>query len=482
MYQAQEARDQFGSDYPMKLDYKAIVIGSGAGGAPAAASLAARFNDGVAILEAGKHYSAADFNQIERDLLPKLYAAGGLQATEDGSISVLQGSLVGGSTVNNDALCFLPPEEIADRWKPYGVTLDMKELRAFADQVQTAMGVEPIAKEQINRSNYLLGLGASRLGWKGERLSHNSPGCVQCGFRHFGCAYERKQSMNLTYVPQAVRLGAALLPETRVTHLSRRGGLWHVHTNRGEFTAEVVVLAAGIVHTPLILQRSGIPAGEGLQFHLQTLVWGDFEEPVDGFNGIPMSYGVMEFADIYGHRGPGYLIEGVNTQPMSFSGQPQMEGIEHEEILRRYRHLAGCVMLLRSTGRGKVEPGPGGRPKITYPLVSGDTGRISHFYQKASELYLAAGAKRVLLSHRKTRWLTRPSGDLEIGPGMQYMYTAHPFGGANRGTVTDGEGRVKGADNLWVLDASAFPEALGVNPQITIASLALQGAQRIAVR
>ncbi|HMV69397.1 MAG TPA: GMC oxidoreductase, partial [Myxococcota bacterium] len=54
---------------------------------------------------------------------------------------------------------------------------------------------------------------------------------------------------------------------------------------------------------------------------------------------------------------------------------------------------------------------------------------------------------------------------------------AHPFGGACRGATTDGVGRAR--PGLWVLDASAFPEALGVNPQVTIAALALEGAERI---
>lgn len=459
--------------------YKAVVIGSGAGGAPAAAVLAAAWGEGVAVVEAGPHLKAADFNQIERDMVPRLYAGGGVQATEDGSVGVLQGRLVGGSTVINDALCFRPPDEIVERWAPYGVRLTAGELSAYADQVEAALGVTRLAREQINRANYLVGLGAARLGWAGERLRHNSPTCVQCGFRHFGCAYDAKQSMNLTYVPRAVAAGAALLAETEALRLEARDGGWRVVTSKGELQAEHVVVAAGVVQTPALLLRSGIAAGEGLQFHLQTLAWGDFADPVDGFNGIPMAYGVLEFADIYGRRGPGYLIEGVANQPMSFSVQLQAQGALHDEILARYRHLSGAVMLLRSKGRGRVSLAEGGRAAVDYPLLEADATRIAHFYERAYELYAAAGAARVLLSHRAAGWLTKPPGPLPVAPGMQYLYTAHPFGGACRGTTTDGEGRVVGQKNLWVLDASAFPEALGVNPQVTIAALSLQGAERI---
>jgi choline dehydrogenase-like flavoprotein len=464
----------------MQVDkiYKAIVVGSGAGGAPAAWTLAKQWGDGVAIVEAGKHFQAADFTQIESEMLPKLYAGGGLQATEDGSVSVLQGVAVGGSTVINDALCFRPPEELAQRWRAYGVPVDLKRLNGYADTVEAMLGVQPLAREQINRSNYLVGLGAARLGWKGERLRHNSPDCVQCGFRHFGCSYNAKRSMNLTFVPRAIEAGAELHAETKVSRVVRDGKLWRVETSRGVMLAEHVVLAAGVIQTPAILLRSGLEAGEGLQFHLSTVVWGDFEEPVDMFNGIPMAYGVLEFSDIYGHQGPGYLIEGVGNQPASFSVQPQAVDEFREEVIRRYRHLAAAIMVLRSRGRGRVRL-VGERVAIDYPLEFEDAVRMEHFYQKGVELFLAAGAKRTLLSHRDHQWLAKPPASVSVGPGKQYLYTAHPFGGACRGDVTDSVGRVRGTENLWVLDASAFPEAPGANPQITIAALALEGAERI---
>jgi len=462
--------------------YRAIVIGSGAGGAPAAARLAKAWGSEVALLEAGAFYRASDFNQLEREMLPKLYAGKGLQATEDGAIGVLQGQLVGGSTVINDALCFRPPPEIVDRWSAYGVDIDMDTLNGWADTVEARMGTTQIPKSMINRSNYLVGLGAARLGWKGERLRHNSVGCVQCGFRHIGCAYRAKQSMNLTYVQDALDAGAVLHDETRVEALTALpGGRWRVSTENEEYEADVVVVAAGVVQTPALLLRSGIPAGEGLQFHLQTVAYGDFNERVDGFAGIPMSYGVMEFADIYGHQGPGYLIEGVNVQPSAFGVHVQAEWESQEATVQRYPFLAGAVSLVRASGRGRVELGKNGRPQIHHPLDAHDAGRLEDFYVKATEMFLAAGASRVLLGHRQTRWVTRlPRLDeVRVTPGQAYVYTAHPFGGATRGGTLDGVGQVKGQPNLWVLDASAFPEALGVNPQITIASLSLEGADRI---
>lgn len=460
-------------------DFKAIVIGSGAGGAPAATVLAEAWGDGVALLDAGRLATAKDFTQVERDMVPALYAQSGVQGTEDGSLSVLQGRVVGGSTTINDALCFTPPPELDARWAALGAEVSVDALAPYVARVEEVLQVTQIPREMINRANYLVGLGAARMGWAGERLRHNSVGCVQCGFRHLGCAYDAKQSMDKTFVPKAVDAGAVLKPETPVHHLERRGGTWTVHLEGGgTLTAEHVVLCAGVVQTPTILLRSGIPAGGGLQFHVQTVAWGDFADPVDGFNGIPMAYGVMEFSDVYGHEGPGYLIEGVSVQPLAFSVQPQFEGLDHDAILSRYRHLAGAVSLVRSASRGTVTL-KGDRPSIDYPLVAEDRERLAHFYERATELFLAAGAERVLLAHRHTRWVDAPTRVSTLDPNTFYVYTAHPFGGANRGLHTDAVGRVPGQDGLWVLDGSAVPEAVGVNPQVTIAALALEGAERL---
>jgi choline dehydrogenase-like flavoprotein len=458
-----------------------VVIGSGAGGAPAAYRLAKAWGDGVVVLEQGRARRGADFTQLERDMVPALYAGGGAQSSEDGSIGFLQGVGLGGSTVINDALCFAPPPEMIPRWSVYGVDLAGDPLDAYVAEVEAMLHVSEIPQSHINRANYLLGLGAAKLGWRGERLRHNSPACLQCGFRHLGCAYDAKKAMHLTYLPAAVAAGARVHPEQTVRYVEAAGDGWRVVAGEHEWRCRHVVFAAGVVGTPTLLLRSGIDAGHDVQIHLQPTAFGDFADPVHAFDGIPMSYGILEFADVYGVRGPGFLIEGVGLQPMAFAVQPPAGGDRMPEILARYRFLAGALGLIRSAGRGRISLGQAGRPRIDYPLVEADAARVAQFYARAVEVMMAAGAQRTLITHRDAGWLTAPppAGSLAITPGRQYLYTAHPFGGAGRGTTTDGVGRVKGHRGLWVLDASAFPEALGVNPQITIAALALQGADRL---
>jgi hypothetical protein len=60
-----------------------------------------------------------------------------------------------------------------------------------------------------------------------------------------------------------------------------------------------VVVAAGTIHTPLLLARSGLGSralGRHLTLHPATAAWGEFDEEIDMSRGVPQSYYVDEFA------------------------------------------------------------------------------------------------------------------------------------------------------------------------------------------
>jgi choline dehydrogenase-like flavoprotein len=64
------------------------------------------------------------------------------------------------------------------------------------------------------------------------------------------------------------------------------------------------------------------------------------------------------------------------------------------------------------------------------------------------------------------------------------MFSAHQMSTARMGarassSVADPDGRVWGVDGLVVADASAFPNASGVNPMLTVMALARRNAARV---
>jgi cholesterol oxidase len=74
-----------------------------------------------------------------------------------------------------------------------------------------------------------------------------------------------------------------------------------------------------------------------------------------------------------------------------------------------------------------------------------------------------------------------------VWPWLKGLVTPHPLGGCGMGRsaadgVTDHLGRVFGADGLYVADGSLLPEALGINPSRTIASLAERIAEHLTGR
>lgn len=65
------------------------------------------------------------------------------------------------------------------------------------------------------------------------------------------------------------------------------------------------------------------------------------------------------------------------------------------------------------------------------------------------------------------------------GYGADICY--HPLGGVVHGEATEASGKLKGHDNLYVIDGSLVPGTIGVNPFVTITALAeycMEGVMR----
>jgi choline dehydrogenase-like flavoprotein len=102
----------------------------------------------------------------------------------------------------------------------------------------------------------------------------------------------------------------------------------------------------------------------------------------------------------------------------------------------------------------------------------------------AGKIWFEAGAKRVMPAtfawqdYRREADLAkldiavRETGDL-------LMTSAHPQGGNALGAVVDENFRVRGFKNLYLCDASVFPNSVHVNPQLTVMGLAQYAARRL---
>jgi choline dehydrogenase-like flavoprotein len=243
--------------------------------------------------------------------------------------------------------------------------------------------------------------------------------------------------------------------------------------------ADTIVVAAGTIHTPLLLAASGIGGSSGalgrnLSLHPATAAWGIFDEPVDMVRGVPQSYFVDEFA------GEGIMLEGIAGPPDYLAMAAPVTGDAHRELMLRYRHVAQFGLMVSDRSRGRVRGTPRA-PLIRYDLMQADTATIHHGLIRLAELLRAAGARTIHLPVARLPELpgadTSPLEALDLRRRDLKLMAFHPLGTARAHAapeqgVVDPQLRVHGTENVFVADGSAVPSALGVNPQITIMALA----------
>jgi choline dehydrogenase-like flavoprotein len=482
----------------------AVVIGSGAGGAPVAALLAESGRE-VIVLDAGPRLATSEMSGDEGEMTSRLYT---LRQTRGSALSLYAGVCVGGSTVINDALCWRPPPEVLAAWREeHGLPeLTDAALAPFVEQAWEGVSATPTGRDHLNRNAHALARGARALGWAGEAMPRSVRGCVNLGLCNFGCPSGAKQSTLVSYVPRAERAGARVVPDARAERIELEAGaaravlatrldaVSRAPVGALRVEAPLVVVAAGVLGSAALLLRSGLggsAAGAGLQLHTSLHVTARFDEPVHGYYGPTMAYAVTEFSDVNGRSGPGFMIENTAVHPIATASALPGFGAEHAARMARLPFLARALVVLRDRTRGRVTLDDGGGAVLDYTLVREDRARLHEGMLAIARAYLAAGAREVWLPVNGAPAVAsvgdlRAAGDGPLDPGRaSLLYAVHLFGGATMGgdparSVCDADGRVRGARGVVVGDASALPSNTGVNPQITILANALRVGARLA--
>jgi choline dehydrogenase-like flavoprotein len=473
-----------------RIEAEVCVIGAGAGGAVVAAELA-EGGVNVVVLEEGHEHHADTFTARPPEMLAKLYRDGGQMMTLGAPPIVLPlGSGLGGTTLINSGTCFRTPPSVLDRWaREFGLDIDEQSLRPCFERVERALSVNEVTPELAGGNAAVARRGAERLGWSHGYLSRNARGCVGSGVCAFGCPTSAKQHTGITYVPRAERAGARIVTGARVERVLMESdtatrsplrahnvvpatsGVRARMTSGAtvEVRAPIVIVAAGTIHTPLLLARSGLgersgQLGRNLSLHPATAVFARMEEVVDMAHGVPQSFYVDEFA------GEGIIFEGVAGPPAYAAMSLPLTGARHAEAMAHYRHLAQFGVMVSDSSRGSVHA-VAGRPLIRYDLAGADLRRFRTGLARMRELFEAAGAHEV--------YLPLPDGVAPERARLRdlKLMAFHPLGTARADArpthgVIDGELQVHRVHGVYVADGSAVPSSLGVNPQMTIMALA----------
>jgi choline dehydrogenase-like flavoprotein len=338
------------------------------------------------------------------------------------------------------------------------------DLAPHFERVERELNVVPVPPELAGANAHVARRGAEALGWSGGFVHRNVRGCAGSGVCAYGCPTNAKQHVGVTYVPKAHAAGATTYTGVTARRIGRRGGVECATAGGGRLTVDAprVVVAAGAIHTPALLARSGLGndnLGRHLSLHPATAAFAVMDEVVDMARGVPQSYFVDEFAR------DGIMLEGIAGPPDYVAMGLPVAGERHRELMTGYRNLAQFGLMVSDDSRGRVRS-LGGRPVVRYDLSDTDAAKVRTGLDRLEELFRAAGAKEVLRPHDLKLMAFHPLGTARMD--------ARPSHG-----VLDGHGRVHGAEGVYVCDGSAVPSSLGVNPQITIMTLATRLAHHL---
>jgi choline dehydrogenase-like flavoprotein len=513
-------------------EFDAVIIGTGEGGAPPLARLAqAGLN--VVALEAGPHYDPArDFPTDEKAQTKLFWRDERLSAGHDplafGANN--SGTGVGGSTLHYTAYTPRVQPDDLRLFSEFGVGCDwplaFEDLEPYYDELEAFLGVSgptsypwgpprktayslpplPLngAAQLMQRGCEKLGIGTSPapnaalsapyyqngVGWRAA--------CTNRGFCQAGCSTGAKASMDVTFVPLALSHGAQIWPDCFVTGMTTQNGrvTGVVFTREGReerIKCKNLFLCAGAIETPRLLLLNGLgnssgQVGRNFMAHTGMQLWGQFEENVRPFKGIPGSLISEDThrpkdADFAG----GYLLQSIGAMPVTYASQlarGQRGALWGEALrahMRAYNHTAGINILgagINILGAGINILGEGlpydgnflelsdeldarGLPKPRIHFSAGDNERRLHAHALKTMCGIFEAARA------RSTWA--------------FERFAHTLGTCRMGhdaatSVVNAHGRSFEVPNLWVCDGSVFPSSLSANPALTIMALSLRTA------
>lgn len=486
---------------PVELEADYVVVGTGAGGALAAVTLA-RAGYKVAMVEAGPWRDPEDYPSSVYGSLRDLSDEWMTGVTSGRAMwPVVQGRVVGGSTVINSAIVVRTPGDVFADWERdhgFGGETLAKRLWTHQDRIEDELSVEETLAGVYGNSNKLAKAGAQALGIHDHDMRRNVAGCLGSGQCFQGCKSRKKQSTNLVYIPEVLERGGTLVSSAPVAKVLIQKGratgvtgrFLHPRTKRkgGSFIVRArraVVLAASATHTAPILQRSGYKhpsLGGFFRAHPGTAVFGVYDDVVDMNTGATQGW-----ASTHYRNRDGFKMETLALPLELTASRLPGVGLDLLERLTSYRHLAMWVHAIRAETVGRVKAAPFGRFNVNYTLNKADMERVRRGIHTVARTHFAAGAREVLpgVYGLPSSITADQLGLILEGPLDPRAYIgvlSHLFGGAVMGvnpktSVCDAKGRVRGVENLAIADASIIPTTLGVNPQHTIMALACSVAE-----
>jgi choline dehydrogenase-like flavoprotein len=458
-----------------------VVIGSGPGGA-VTATLLAEQGYSVLMIEEGPNLPIQSAPHFSYEEMLQKYRNGGVTvALGVPKIAYVEGCCVGGGSEINRGIYHRAPDSLLERWRQeFGVSdLSHESMAPHFDACEATAHIEYLGNAAPAMSRRLFE-GAQSLGWRAMEAPR---------LFSYAAGGGRKQSMSETFVPRFLEAGGRLIVDTRVDKLTRTGGKWRINArNRGgdgsqrqvEISADQVFVACGAVQTPALLRRSGLTKniGDTLRFHPMLKLVAEFAEQINRHGDPDPVHQVKEFEpDI----GMGCSISNLPMLTLAMANHPeQLAGMSSN-----WQRM-GIYYVQTTEGVSSVRNLPFFRdPLVRMKHGASGMPKLARGLKLLAEALFAAGAVAVYPGIAGYPAL-RSMDDVHKLPDVikssdgsitsVHVFSSCPMGENEALCATDSFGRVRGADGLYIADASLLCTATGVNPQGTVMAVAHRNA------
>lgn len=488
-------------------EYDVVIIGSGAGGGTVAQALGPLARDGlrVLVLEKGPRLRDDEFTGRELEMADALYEDQGGFLTAEGTMSLAFANAYGGSTVVYTGTSLIAPERVIEAWDV--PALEHADIERRSRKYLDENNVHLLEGDAINDNNRLFVDGGRKAGYRVEPFPVNVKGCRGSSLCNLGCPNAAKMGTNRVQLPNAERDGVHVVTRAEVLRIEERAVLARVSPKppgtkglpseweSGEYRiqAGLVVCAAGAIGTPALLLRSGfgdrLPRlGERFTGHPALILVGEHPREITNDVGHPKSYYIDRAIE------ERFVLETCMYFPFVTAKSLTGFGAEHSAFLRAFPRLQMILVLAcdRAVPGNRVGLGRDGRPVVHYRFTDEVLDALVAANRAAARILFAAGARRVHAPAADPP--TIEAGDAarlderidrrHFKLGKVAISSAHLMGGCAMGrtvsdSVTDAWGRVHRVPWLRVADASLFPDALEINPYVTIMALADRVAEAV---
>ncbi len=386
---------------------KIIVVGSGAGGGTVARELS-RAGINVTVIDKGpviEPKNAAEYYQ-----------------TYNSEVEIMDTACFGGTTMVTMGNAVRTSE---DTFKKLGI-----DLEAEFQELEQELNVKTLPDSHLGPGTIKIVDASQSLGFEPERMPKfiDPELCKPCGDCAFGCKRDAKWT-SFKYLQEAIESGAEIIENTAVTEITTQNGkVTGVKCDDKEYKADMVVLCAGAISTPRILNRAGIKAGDDLFVDTFITVGGVVK-------GIKFNKEVQMNALIK-------LDEIILSPHYSTILLDQLKSFKANK-----KDILGIMVKIKDDNNGRVTD-----TSVVKTNSLKDVELLSKGSAIAGAILKEAGVDA------RTLTSTYPRG-------------AHPGGTAAIGKVVD-ENLETEISGLYVADASVFPEAPGAPPVLTIVALA----------